>query len=69
MSGQMEKVFDDQTQAVNDQNDVFEIGDDLFFTCHHVRSNSITKTSFYALHKISLHSVRDYNHIKKMEIL
>ena len=39
LSGQMEKVFDDQKQAVTDQNDVFEIGEDLFSTCQNSGSN------------------------------
>ena len=41
ISGQMEKVFDDQNQTVTDQNDLFEIGDDLFSTYQQVGSNSI----------------------------
>ncbi len=41
ISVQMEKVFDNQKQAVTDQNDVFEIGDDLFSTCQHSGSNSL----------------------------
>ncbi len=41
ISSQMEKVFDDQKQAVKDQNDAFEISDDLFSTCQHSGSNSI----------------------------
>jgi len=41
ISVQMEKVFDNQKQAVTDHNDVFEIGDDLFSTCRHSGSNSL----------------------------
>ena len=41
ISSQMEKVFDNQTQAKNDQNDFFEIGDDLFSTGQGAGSNSI----------------------------
>tara|TARA_B100000963_G_scaffold334072_1_gene326963 strand:- start:379 stop:687 length:309 start_codon:yes stop_codon:yes gene_type:complete len=41
LSAQMEKVFDDQNQAVKDQNELFEIGDDLFSTYRHNESNSI----------------------------
>ena len=41
ISSQMEKVFDDQNQVVKDQNDMFEIGDDLFSSCQQGRPNSI----------------------------
>ena len=41
ISVQMEQVFDNQKQAVIDQNDVFEIGDDLFSSGQHNGSNSI----------------------------
>ena len=41
MSVQMEKVFDNQRQAVTDQNDAFEIGDDLLSNCQHSGSNSV----------------------------
>ena len=41
ISVQMEKVFDIQKQAVTDENDVFEIGDDLFSTFQHSGSNSL----------------------------
>ena len=41
ISGQMEKVFDDQSQVIADQNDLFEIGHDLFSSCQQCESNSI----------------------------
>ena len=41
ISGQMEKVFDDQKQTVKDQNDLFEMGHDLFSTCRYSGSSSI----------------------------
>ena len=39
ISIQMEKVFDNQKQTIKDQNDIFEIGDDLF-SMHEQRSSS-----------------------------
>ena len=41
ISAQMEKVFDDQNQVVKDQNELFEIGEDLFSAYRHNESNSI----------------------------
>ena len=41
ISGQMEKVFDDQSQVKADQNDLFDIGNDLFSSCQQCESNSI----------------------------
>ena len=41
ISGQMEKVFDNQKKTITDQNDLFEIGDDLFPTSKQAGSNSI----------------------------
>ena len=41
ISGQMEKVFDDQNQVDKHQNDMFDIGDDLFSSYQQSGSNSI----------------------------
>ena len=41
ISVQMEKVFDDQNQVDKYQNDMFDIGDDLFSSCQQSGSNSI----------------------------
>ena len=41
ISTQVEKVFDNQRQAFIDQNDLFEIGDDLFSTCQQNASTTI----------------------------
>ena len=41
ISVQMEKVFDCQKQAIIDQSDLFEIGDDLFSTTQQTSSNTI----------------------------
>ena len=36
ISLQMENVFDNQKQSFKDQNDVFDIGDDLFLSLIHI---------------------------------
>ena len=41
ISTQVEKVFDNQKQAVIDQNDLFEIGNDLFSTCQQNASTTV----------------------------
>ena len=41
ISLQMENVFDNQKQSLKDQNDVFDIGDDLFSINKQVSSNTI----------------------------
>ena len=41
ISAQVEKVFDNEKQAIKDQNDLFEIGDDLFSTSQQIFSNTI----------------------------
>ena len=41
ISLQMENVFDNQKQSSKDQNDVFEIGDDLFSINKQVSSSTI----------------------------
>ena len=41
ISLQMENVFDSQKQSVKDQNDVFDIGDDLFSINKQVSSSTI----------------------------
>ena len=41
ISSQVEKVFDNQKQAFIDQNDLFEIGDDLFSTREQNTSTAI----------------------------
>ena len=41
ISGQMEKVFDKQKVAVTDENDMFEIADDLFSTSQQTSSSTI----------------------------
>ena len=41
ISVQMEKVFDDQKQVVKDQNEMFEIGDDLFSSNQQTSSTTI----------------------------
>ena len=41
ISLQMESVFDNQKQSFKDQNDVFEIGDDLFSINKQVSSSTI----------------------------
>ena len=41
ISVQMEKVFDEQKPAVTDENDMFEIGDDLFSSCQQTSSSTI----------------------------
>ena len=41
ISTQVEKVFDNQKQAFIDQNDLFEIGDDLFSTCQQNATNTV----------------------------
>ena len=40
ISLQMENVFDNQKQPINDQNDVFDIADDLFSTNKQVTSRT-----------------------------
>ncbi len=40
ISLQMENVFDDQKQPINDQNDVFDIADDLFSINKQVTSST-----------------------------
>ena len=41
ISLQMEKVFDNQNQPIDDQNDLFELGDDLFSASQQTSSNTI----------------------------
>ena len=41
ISTQVEKVFDNQKQAFIDQNDLFEIGVDLFSTCQQNASTTV----------------------------
>ena len=41
ISGQMEKVFDKQKVAVTDENEMFEIADDLFSTGQQTSSSTI----------------------------
>ena len=41
ISVQMEKVFDSQNQSIRDQNDLFELGDDLFSASKKTSSNTI----------------------------
>ena len=41
ISVQMEKVVDSQNQSIEDQNDLFELGDDLFPTSQQTTSNTI----------------------------
>ena len=41
ISLQMENVFDNQKQSLKDQNDVFDIGDDLFSINKQVSSSTI----------------------------
>ena len=41
VSVQMEKVFDTQNQTISDQNDMFEIGDDLFSSSLKTSSSTI----------------------------
>ena len=41
ISDQMEKVFESQKETIRDQNNLFEIGDDLFSTSQKAGSNSI----------------------------
>ena len=41
ISVQMEKVFDSQNQSIKDQNDLFELGDDLFSASQQTSSNTI----------------------------
>ena len=41
ISVQMEKVFDNQKSAVKDENDMFEIGDDLFSSSQQTSSSTI----------------------------
>ena len=41
ISTQVKKVFDNQKQAFIDQNDLFEIGDDLFSTCQQNASTTV----------------------------
>ncbi len=41
ISVQMENVFDSQKQTLKDQNDVFEIGDDLFSINKQISSSTI----------------------------
>ena len=41
ISLQMENVFDNQKQSLKDQNDVFDIGDDLFSMNKQVSSSTI----------------------------
>ena len=41
ISVQMEKVFDSQNQPIDDQNDLFELGDDLFSASQQTSSNTI----------------------------
>ena len=41
ISVQMEKVFDSQNHSIKDQNDLFELGDDLFSAGQQTSSNTI----------------------------
>ena len=41
ISIQMEKVFDNEKQAIKDQNDLFELGDDLFSASQQSSSSAI----------------------------
>ena len=41
ISVQMEKVFDNQNPAITDQNDLSELGDDLFSASQQTSSNTI----------------------------
>ena len=41
ISVQIEKVFDSQNQSIEDQNDLFELGDDLFSASQQTSSNTI----------------------------
>ena len=41
ISVQMEKVFDNESQAITDQNDLSELGDDLFSASQQTSSNTI----------------------------
>ena len=41
ISTQVKKVFDNQKQAFIDQNDLFEIGNDLFLTCQQNASTTV----------------------------
>ena len=41
ISFQMEKVFDNQKGAIEDQDDLFELGYDLFSASHKTSSNTI----------------------------
>ena len=41
ISIQMEKVFDNEKQAFKDQNDLFEIGDDMFLNAEQRSSSTI----------------------------
>ena len=41
ISVQIEKVFDNQNQSIKDQNDLFEVGDDLFSASQQTSSNTI----------------------------
>ena len=41
ISAQMEKVFENQKHTINDQNDLFDISDDLFSTNQKILSNTI----------------------------
>ena len=41
ISVQMEKVLDNQNRAIKDQNDLFELGDDLFSASQQSLSNTI----------------------------
>ena len=41
ISVQMEKVFENQNRAITDQNDLFELGDDLFSASQQTSSNTI----------------------------
>ena len=41
ISIQMEKVFDSQNQSIKDQNDLFDIGDDIFSAGQQKWSNTI----------------------------
>ena len=41
ISDQMEKVFDSKNQSIKDQNDIFELGEDLFSDSQETYSNTI----------------------------
>ena len=41
ISVQMEKVFDSQNRSIKDQNDLFDLGDDLFSASQQTSSNTI----------------------------